>query len=113
MIAKPTISIYQIHHQANEKGFVSKPHAHQHYEIFFFEKGEASHFIDFVEYPILDNSIFLVSYNQIHYITALPYMLNSGFVVSFDKPYFDLIDDDLQSLFCSFSKNPAYDLVHN
>lgn len=113
MIDKPTILIYAIDYKATEKGFVSKPHSHKHYEIFFFEKGEASHFIDFVEYPISDNSLFLISYNQLHYITASPNTVNLGFVISFDKTYFDFLDSDLQSLFCSFSINSVYDLKHN
>ncbi|MEM8907900.1 MAG: AraC family ligand binding domain-containing protein [Bacteroidota bacterium] len=46
---------YQIDYRANEKGFTSEPHTHPHYEIFFLEKGEASHFIDFEEYPIVDH----------------------------------------------------------
>lgn len=113
MTDKPTISIYPIAYKATEKGFVSKPHSHKHYEIFFFEKGEATHFIDFVEYPISDNSLFLISYNQIHYITAPQNTFNLGFAISFDNTYFDFLDSDLQSLFCSFSINPAYNLKNN
>lgn len=108
MTDKPTISIYSIDYKATQKGFVSKPHSHKHYEIFFFVKGEASHFIDFVEYPISDNSFFLVSYNQIHYITAQPNTFNLGFAIAFDKTYFGFLDNELQSLFGSFDSSPAY-----
>jgi AraC-like DNA-binding protein len=76
--------------------------------MFFFEKGEASHFIDFVEYPISDNSFFIISYNQIHYITARPDTINVGFAIAFDKTYFDFLDNELQSLFSSFGSSPAY-----
>jgi len=110
LLDKQLISIHPIDYKATEKGFVSKPHSHKHYEIFFFEKGEASHFIDFIEYPIFDNSFFLISYNQIHYITAQPDTFNLGFAISFDKTYFDFLDNRLQSLFGTFATSPAYSL---
>lgn len=113
MTEKQTISVHPINYKTSQKGFVSKPHAHQHYEMFFFEKGEASHFIDFVEYPITNNSFFLVSYNQVHYITAPPNTLNIGFAVSFNKAYFNLLDNDIQSLFYSYSITPFFDLEQN
>ncbi|OAQ43487.1 hypothetical protein A5893_17260 [Pedobacter psychrophilus] len=102
------IKYFSIDYKANNNGFVSRPHFHKHYEIFYFEKGNASHFIDFEEYPITDNSFFLVSYNQIHYITAKPDTHNFGYAISLDREIFDLFENDLTNLFGKFSKSPAF-----
>lgn len=104
------LSFYQIDYQTKEEGFVSKPHSHNHYEIFFLEKGEASHFIDFKEYSIIDNSLFLVSKNQVHYITAEPHTYNFGYVVSISQDLFELLDKDLFQLFGSMTQSPAYQI---
>lgn len=108
MQEEPKISSYLIDYKTNEKGFFSSAHSHQHYEVFFFEKGRATHFIDFEAYPITDNSYFLVSYNQIHYIEASPFTHNLGYALSFSKSYFDFLEKDLKDLFCPFSLKPAY-----
>lgn len=108
-----TIQYYPIDYKADEKGFVSTPHSHRHYEIFYFEKGEATHCIDFEEYPITDHSFFLVSYNQIHYITAKPNTHNVGHAISIDKEIIDVLDHELMSLFGKFSQSPAFYLLHS
>ncbi len=56
----------------------------------------------------MDNSVFLLSYNQLHYIEAKPYSHNVGSVLSFDKEYFELLDHDSRNLFGTFTKNPSY-----
>lgn len=45
-----------------------KPHRHDYFEIFFFEKGSGRHFIDFVEYPIQDCSVHIVFPQQVHLV---------------------------------------------
>ncbi|OAQ38954.1 hypothetical protein A5893_13025 [Pedobacter psychrophilus] len=107
------IKFFQIDYKTYNKGFVSNPHSHKHYEIFYFEKGNASHFIDFEEYPITDNSLFLVSYNQVHYITAKPDTHNLGYAISLEKEIFGLLGNELNNLFGKFSKSPAYYLKKN
>lgn len=111
MITAPAISFDKIDYHANENGFLSSPHTHAHYELFFFEKGAATHYIDFTAYQIIDNSCFLVSYNQIHYIEASPFSYNLGYVLSFNQAYFDLLEKEFRNLFGAFSKNPAYQLL--
>ena len=108
MIEGPEISLYSIDYQAGEQGFISTAHAHKHYELFFFEKGNAAHFIDFTEYAIQDDSLFLVSYHQMHRIKAAPFARNVGCAISFNQTYFDLLDSDLRNLFGAFGRNPAY-----
>ena len=108
MTEDPEISLYLIDYQAGEQNFTSTAHAHKHYELFFFEKGKAAHFIDFAEYPIQDNSLFLVSYHQMHRIKAAAFTHNVGCAISFNQAYFDLLDSDFRNLFGAFGKNPAY-----
>jgi AraC family transcriptional regulator, transcriptional activator of pobA len=43
-----------------------KPHRHDYFEFFVFSEGGGSHFLDFVEYPIVKNSIHIVFPTQIH-----------------------------------------------
>ncbi|MDQ3073080.1 MAG: AraC family ligand binding domain-containing protein, partial [Bacteroidota bacterium] len=44
----------------------SVPHRHNYYEVFFFTQGGGTHFIDFRHYPIVPNSIHIVSPGQVH-----------------------------------------------
>ena len=92
---------------------MSQPHAHPHYEIFFLERGNARHFIDFEEHPIVDHSLFLVSKHQVHYITAEPHTYNYGFVVSIEPELVELLALELFALFGSFTQSPAYQLEAN
>jgi AraC family transcriptional regulator, transcriptional activator of pobA len=103
-----TIKYFPIDYKADENGFVSNPHSHKHYEIFYFEKGNASHFIDFEEFQIKDNSFFLVSYNQVHYITAKPNTHNFGYAISIDQEIIHLLDNELIGLFGEFSQSSAF-----
>jgi AraC family transcriptional regulator, transcriptional activator of pobA len=103
-----TIKYFSIDYKADHNGFVSNPHSHRHYEIFYFEKGNASHFIDFEEFEIKDNSFFLVSYNQVHFITAKPNTFNFGYAISIDQAIIHLFDNELIGLFGKFSQSPAF-----
>ncbi|MES2701759.1 MAG: helix-turn-helix transcriptional regulator [Bacteroidota bacterium] len=86
----------------------SLPHRHNYYEIFFFTKGGGSHFIDFVEYPIHDNTIHFVSPGQVHTLRRAD---NSyGSIILFSRDFFHAAADGPHTLF-SFpflnnSRNP-------
>jgi AraC family transcriptional activator of pobA len=43
------------------------PHRHTFYQIIFIKKGAGSNVIDFVSFPIRDNSLFFVSPGQVHF----------------------------------------------
>lgn len=43
-----------------------RPHRHEYFEFFIFRKGGGSHFIDFVEHKIFENSVHIVFPSQIH-----------------------------------------------
>jgi AraC-like DNA-binding protein len=67
----------------------SQPHRHNYYEIFFFSKGGGSHFIDFKEYKIEDNSIHFVSPGQVHLLRRAPHSYGSLILFSRDFFYTD------------------------
>jgi AraC-like DNA-binding protein len=66
---------------------LSEAHRHQFYECFIFIEGGGTHTIDFVEFPILNNSIHIITPGQVHQIKR---DINSyGFVYMFDLAHFN------------------------
>jgi AraC family transcriptional regulator, transcriptional activator of pobA len=57
------LGIYLQKHREN----AAKPHIHSYYQIIWFRHGEGTHVVDFKEYNVSANSIFLISKNQVHY----------------------------------------------
>ncbi len=45
----------------------SKPHVHTFYEIIWFRKAGGTHTVDFQQYPVLENSLFLLCPGQVHH----------------------------------------------
>lgn len=62
------------------------PHRHRYFEFFVFNKGGGVHLIDFVEYPILDGSIHIVSPGQVHQVRRE--LDSNGFVFLFEAEAF-------------------------
>jgi len=73
----------------------SVPHRHNYYEIFFFEKGDGKHLIDFTNYDIKNNSLHFVSPGQVHCVRRVPD--SYGFVIFFSRTFYhlDLHDKDV------------------
>lgn len=66
----------------------SKPHRHNYYEIFLFEKGGGEHLIDFDSIEIADKTIHFVSPGQVHHVQRA---LNSvGYIILFNREFFYL-----------------------
>lgn len=66
---------------------LSEAHRHQFYECFVFLNGGGTHTIDFVEFPILDNSIHIITPGQVHQVNRAK---NSyGYVYMFDLLHFN------------------------
>lgn len=80
----PDIKIQKIDYKTGDKPFYTDPHTHEVYEFFYFSRGHATHCIDFNDYSIKDDTAFIVSKNQFHYITAGINTHNTGFFISFD-----------------------------
>lgn len=65
---------------------VSEAHRHQFYEFFIFITGGGTHTIDFVEFPIMDYSIHIITPGQVHQINRDK--TSYGFVYMFDLVHF-------------------------
>jgi AraC-like DNA-binding protein len=48
-------------------GDTTKPHIHSFYQIIWFKKGTGKHFVDFKAYDVVENSLFFIAKNQVHY----------------------------------------------
>lgn len=94
------------------KAPVSEAHRHQFYEFFIFIKGGGTHTIDFVEFPILDYSMHIITPGQVHQINRDK--TSYGFVYMFDLVHFSQnknIEDFLFDHAC-FDVNEFSPLYH-
>jgi len=66
-----------------------RPHRHEYFEFFLFEKGGGSHFIDFVEHSIRDQSVHIVLPRQIHLVKRKAEA--SGYVIICTQHFMNLI----------------------
>jgi AraC-like DNA-binding protein/mannose-6-phosphate isomerase-like protein (cupin superfamily) len=62
-------------------GAADVPHRHDYYTILFIEKGQGTHFVDFMEYNIQDGTIYFIMPGQMHQVifTAEP----KGWVITY------------------------------
>lgn len=109
-LTPPPVQLYAIDYRTDERAFYSPPHRHTVAEIFLFAVGKGTHCIDFVEYPIRADSVFVIAPQQVHYIEAPAHSHNVGYVVSVSTSLLDVLDPELQALFGSFTQAPAYQL---
>ncbi len=107
----PPFELFPIDHWAEHEPFISRPHTHQHYEIFYFLRGHGVHHIDFVDYPIADHAVFLVARHQPHYFSAPVGARNTGWALSFESTFFERLAPPFTPLFGSFTQSPAYSLA--
>lgn len=61
----------------------TREHRHTYFEIFFFIKGGGSQLIDFIELPVKEQSVYMVSPQQIHLLKRAP--AASGRLVQFGE----------------------------
>ena len=64
----------------------SVPHRHNYYEVFLFIEGSGSHFIDFENFPIHNNSIHFVSPGQVHMVKRG--IGSYGFAILFSRDFY-------------------------
>ena len=60
----------------------TEPHRHDYFEFFYFKKGGGTHYIDFVEFKIHDNSVHIVAPGQVHQMRRE--LDSEGYVVLFE-----------------------------
>lgn len=82
------------------------PHVHEFYQIVWFRRGSGTHRIDFVDYPVSDNTIFFISPGQIHAFDGNDNY--SGVIVLFNASF--LVDEETsESIFLKYNVFNAYD----
>ena len=65
---KPQFVIHDLNeYVSRHKGDTTRPHIHSYYQIIWFKKGIGKHFVDFKEYDVIDNAMFFIDKNQVHY----------------------------------------------
>jgi AraC family transcriptional activator of pobA len=84
-------------------GDFSISHRVDFFAIIWFIADEGLQYIDFREYPIKRNLVYLLARNQVH---AIPHTRPDARVIIFSKAFFDSIEeDDLRFLFVPFSND--------
>ncbi len=82
------------------------PHIHEFYQIIWFRRGQGTHRIDFVDYPVTDNTIFFVSPGQIHAFDGTEDY--EGVIILFNASF--LADEaSSESIFLKYNVFNAYD----
>jgi AraC family transcriptional activator of pobA len=71
-----------------EHKFINKPHKHDFYLILYIVKGSGVHTIDFQDYNILPNSVFLMTPGQVHSWQLDPH--TDGFIIFFTKGFYQM-----------------------
>ena len=88
--AKPDISesfkIRTLTDVLGGKDMIHDLHRHDFYFILALTKGDGSHDIDFVSYPVRDNSLFLIRPGQVHQLVLK--MGSEGFLMELGKDFF-------------------------
>lgn len=65
---KPQFVVHDLNEYVKKhQGNTTKPHIHSFYQIIWFKKGKGKHFVDFKEYDVVDNAMFFIDKNQVHY----------------------------------------------
>ncbi len=82
------------------------PHIHEFYQIIWFRRGQGTHRIDFVDYPVTDNTIFFVAPGQIH---AFDGMENYEGVIILFNANFLANEESSENIFLKYNVFNAYD----
>lgn len=85
-----------------------EPHIHMFYQIIWFRHGHGSHFVDFKEYPVNDNTLFFLSPGQVHYFEENDSF--DGYVIHFNE---DFMSDEgsSENIFLKYNVFNAFDAV--
>ena len=83
-----------------------QPHAHEFYQIIWFRRGHGMHMVDYVDYPVTDNTIFFVAPGQIH---AFDHNTDyCGVVIHFNASFM-ADEESSESVFIKYNVFNAYD----
>lgn len=87
--------------------FFAAPHAHAFYSVIWFRGGGGCHTVDFVKYPLEENTFFFISPGQIH---CYDYPIPDGVVITF-VPDFLSDSNSTEEIFMKYNIFNAYDMA--
>ena len=83
-------------------------HTHSYYQIIWFKKGSGVHYVDFNEYPIVDNTLIFISPGQIHFFERNTNF--EGVLIHFNECF--LADEQSsENIFLKYNMFNAFDTV--
>ncbi len=110
-IAENAHSGLELELQFMPRFFVGNPgcteaHAHGFYQIIWFRRGHGVHHVDFVDYPVTDNTIFFIAPGQVHsFDGANDY---EGVIIHFNASFM-ADEESSESVFLKYDVFNAYD----
>lgn len=89
------------------------PHRHSFYEISFFIKGQGSHSIDFIEYPIVINRVYFTTPGQLHSWEKMKVKNQyDGYIVRFNENFLNSDQlGNIKRVFDQFDTQPFIQLA--
>ncbi|MFD2574654.1 helix-turn-helix domain-containing protein [Spirosoma soli] len=92
----PDVYVQLFREHVAQYQIVQAPHRHDFYLLAIFTKGQGTHTIDFIDYPIRPGSVFFMSPAQVHTWT---YSEDADGYLFFFNPAFYLVDYSARKLF--------------
>lgn len=81
-------------------------HAHGFYQIIWFRRGHGVHHVDFVDYPVTDNTIFFIAPGQVHSFDGINDY--EGVIIHFNASFM-ADEESSESIFLKYDVFNAYD----
>ena len=85
-----------------------KDHTHSFYQIIWFQHGNGVHYVDFKEYPIIDNTLFFISPGQIHSFDRNTNF--DGIILHFNESFLS-DEQSSENIFLKYNVFNAFDAV--
>jgi AraC family transcriptional activator of pobA len=79
---------YRLEYFATDIDHLTHPHRHDHFALFFVTRGQGRHLIDFQEYELCPDRVFLIAPGQVHAWQSFKGV--KGFVLLFTKEFFTI-----------------------
>lgn len=87
--SKSDFDLFSFKYFAKDIEHLKHTHRHNFYALIFTTKGNGRHTIDFAEYEIIPQRVFLITYGQLHHWDYLRSV--SGFIILFTEAFYNLI----------------------
>lgn len=94
---------------AKNSGHTSIPHAHTFHQILWFFKGKGEHFVDFTSYNVVDNSVFFIAKDQIHFFDES--QDSEGVLIHFNEHFLSHTEIDFFLKFNLFNNSKRSQLI--